>query len=220
MKNPFTIVFPIYEGLDLMDLAAPKEIFSWLQNKSPEEQIINIYTVSYRKETITTRDGLKIIPDKGFKDPEVQSPNLIWVPGASIAALEEILGNENHPLIAYIKIAGEHADWVCSVCEGALPLAKSGLLDGYEATTHWAFINCLKRFKDVTVVPGYPRYVRSGNRITGGGISSGIDEALYVVELLAGTAMAQEVQMTLQYYPDPPVMRPLPTESPSCPVKW
>jgi len=71
-------------------------------------------------------------------------------------------------------------------------------------TTHWAFIPCLKKF-NVKVAEGFPRFVLDGNRLTGGGISSGLDEAFKLVELLAGYEAAQAVQRTTQYYPCPPV---------------
>lgn len=70
---------------------------------------------------------------------------------------------------------GKKARFVTSVCEGALLLAAAGLLDGYEATTHWAFIPCLKEFPTVKVVEGNPRFVVDRNRVTGGGISSGLE---------------------------------------------
>ena len=89
-------------------------------------------------------------------------------------------------------------------------LAAAGLLDGYEATTHWAFIACLKRFKGVTVVEGHPRYHLDRDRLTGGGISSGLDESLRLIELLNGTAAAEQVQLMTQYYPSPPVGSAIP----------
>jgi len=69
------------------------------------------------------------------------------------------------------------------------------------------------------VAAGTPRFVHDRNRLTGGGISSGLDEALKLVELLAGYEAAQEVQRTMQYYPDPPVASQLP-QSTSCPFSW
>ena len=69
------------------------------------------------------------------------------------------------------------------MCEGAILLAASGLLDGYLMTTHWAFIPCLTKFPKVKVAQGFPRFVLDRNRLTGGGISSGLDEAFKLVEL-------------------------------------
>jgi cyclohexyl-isocyanide hydratase len=97
-------------------------------------------------------------------------------------------------------------------------LAAAGLLDGYEATTHWAFIPCLtERFRKVKVVDGHPRYCLDRNRLTGGGVSSGLDEALELVQLLMGTGKAQYVQQSIQYYPRPPVTSEIPPAK-SCPM--
>ena len=100
---------------------------------------------------------------------------------------------------------------VCSVCEGALLLAAAGLLDDYQVTTHWAFIPyLLEHYPKVKVADGHPRFVLDRNRLTGGGISSGLDEALKLIELLAGTATARRAQQNTQYYPDPPVASEIP----------
>jgi transcriptional regulator GlxA family with amidase domain len=105
------------------------------------------------------------------------------------------------------------------VCEGALLLARCGLLDGYQATTHWAFAQCLRKFPRIDVVSDNPRFVVSGNRLTGGGISSGLDEALKLIELLFDEATAIDVQQTTQYYPRPPVFSTIPP-APACPISW
>jgi cyclohexyl-isocyanide hydratase len=109
--------------------------------------------------------------------------------------------------------------YVCSVCEGALLLAAAELLDGYEATTHWAFIPCLRKFPKIKVSNGYLRFVLDRNRLTGGGISSGLDEALKLVKLLVSYESAQNVQRLIQYYPDPPVQSALPAAD-VCPFVW
>ena len=96
-------------------------------------------------------------------------------------------------------------------------LAAAGLLNGYCATTHWAFIPCFAAYPEIEVAEGFPRYVIDRDRITGGGISSGLDEALAVVALLAGDEIAKSVQMTTQYFPDPPFSQTI-TPSTSCPL--
>jgi cyclohexyl-isocyanide hydratase len=119
----------------------------------------------------------------------------------------------------FLKTRSASAKYVCSVCEGAMLLAKAGLLDGYEVTTHWRFIPCLKQFPNVRIAPGTPRFVHDRNRLTGGGISSGLDEAFKLVELLSDSKTAQGIQRTMQYYPDPPVTSTLPTVD-DCPFRW
>ena len=92
-------------------------------------------------------------------------------------------------------------------------IAAAGLLDGYQATCHWSVIACLKLFPKVTVVNGCPRYLRDRNRFTGGGISSSIDEALFMVQQITtdltgdpakGDTACQRVQLSIQYNPKPP----------------
>jgi transcriptional regulator GlxA family with amidase domain len=88
------------------------------------------------------------------------------------------------------------------VCTGALLLAAAGQLDGFVATTHWAYKDVLRLFP-CTVVDDYRRYVHSGNRVTGAGISSGLNEALYLISVLAGTPAARRAQLSMQYHPQP-----------------
>ncbi|SDS31043.1 DJ-1/PfpI family protein [Formosa sp. Hel1_31_208] len=209
--EPYLIVIPVYDGVDLMDIAAPREIFGWLESDTSFNRCVRVlYIGDDQKKTFVTNNGVEIAMDAGFQDKDVQHPNLIWVPGGRPEALAIILNDEYSLFTAYVKRTGANADWVCSVCEGAILLANTGLLDGHNITTHWAFVNCFKKFPKVTVVAGHPRYVKSGNRITGGGISSGLDEALYLVELIAGTSSAVAIQQTMQYYPDPPVKSSIP----------
>ena len=93
------------------------------------------------------------------------------------------------------------------------------LLDGYQATTHWAFTSCFpQRFPRVRVAPGHPRFVHDRNRLTGGGVASSLDAALKLIELLGGTELAQRVQQDTQYYPDPPVSSAIPPAPAECPI--
>ena len=221
LKKQFIIAIPLYDGVDLMDVAAPREMFSWVNTDEVEWVVYYIgksKANSQDPEIIVTRDGTKLVPDYTYKDREVQSPNLIWVPGGAPDSLNEIMADPNSQLTAYVKDKGSNAEWVTSVCEGAILLANTGLLDGYNATTHWAFYPCMAAFPEVTMIEGYPRYVKDRNRITGGGISSALDEALFIIQIVMGTAMAIHVQQQMQYYPSPCVSSSIPTQD-CCPVK-
>ena len=144
---------------------------------------------------------------------------MLWTPGGPVEVMNDIMTAQPPTYLDYLKQVAATASWVCSVCEGALLLAQAGLLDGHQATTHWAVIDCLKQFQKVDVVDGNPRFVQSGNRLTGGGISSGLDEALRLIEILAGTGAAMSVQATTQYFPVPPVQGSIPA-SPPCKYSW
>ncbi len=97
-------------------------------------------------------------------------------------------------------------------------LASAGLLDGYEATTHWAFIPCLKKFPKISVAEGYPRFVVDRNRVTGGGISSGLDEALELVARISSYEIAEQVQLVTQYFPRPPINGRITNSNTKCPL--
>ncbi len=205
----FNIVIAIYEGVDLMDVAAPYEIFNWLKSKWSAKNVV-VKLVAETTHTVKTRDNLILTPDEDFKcyNDSTQA-DLIWTPGGNPDNLQKMM--QGGAYLDFLNYQAKNAAWVTSVCEGALLLAAAGLLNGYSATTHWAFIPCLQEFKHINVVSGYPRYVLDRDRMTGGGISSGLDESLELVQIIAGTDLAQQVQLMLQYYPDPPVKAPIPS---------
>lgn len=212
----FEIVIPIYHDVDLMDVAAPVEMFSWMAELW-KERAAKVVLVAEHPHPLKTRDGLKLTPDATFADyaESGRQAQLIWVPGGNVSALNRLM--EPGAYLDFLVAQSEKADYVCSVCEGAMLLAAAGLLDGYCATTHWAFIPCFCAFPQIRVAEGFPRYVIDRNRITGGGISSGLDEALAVVALLAGEDIAKGVQLTTQYFPDPPFTQTIPTAT-TCPL--
>jgi transcriptional regulator GlxA family with amidase domain len=209
----FVITIPIYDKVDLMDVAAPWEFFGWMAANWSKKDVTVSLAAEHLKP-LKTRDGLVLTPDKTFHsyyESNLQS-DLIWVPGGAPESLEKLM--KGSPFLDFIKQQSIKAEYTTSVCEGALLLAAAGLLDGYEATTHWAFIECLKAFSKIKVQDGFPRYVVDRNRVTGGGISSGLDEALKIISLVAGVDVAQQVQLTTQYYPCPPSWIPGSTECP------
>ncbi|MEZ2218896.1 DJ-1/PfpI family protein [Rhizobium sp. RCC_161_2] len=193
------ISIPVYDQVDLLDVAGPHEVLKWM-DIAPEVRLV----AATANATIVTRDGFRFLSTHSFD--EDTAPDVLWVPGGAPAALAPIMNGtgDRHYIDYLIRVAAD-AKWVCSVCEGALLLAAAGLLDGYQATTHWKFLPCLESFDKVCVVPGFPRFHLDRNRLTGGGISSGLDESLELVRLLTNDEDAvRDVQRTLQYYPVPP----------------
>lgn len=213
----FNIMIPIYEGVDLMDVAAPWELFTWLNNFWTEKTV-SVTLVAECTDPVTTRDNKLVLTPTASFDEWVKDPgqaNLLWVPGGDPNALQAMM--KGGPYLDFITQQSENADWVTSVCEGAMLLAAAGLLNGYMATTHWAFIPCFQAFPEIKVAAGNPRFVVDRNRVTGGGISSGLDEALGIIQLIAGTGIAQQVQLQTQYYPAPPVCGAIPVAT-TCPI--
>lgn len=213
---PFNIAIPVYEGVDLIDVAAPFEIFNWMGTYW-KERAVKVKLVAKTRRSIRTRDGLKFTPDLTFdyySEHKVQA-DLLWVPGGDPQSLQQTMSDAAY--LSFLKKQSHRAAYVTSVCEGALLLASAGLLDGYRVTTHWAFVPCLKAFPRIKIAGGHPRYVVDRNRVTGGGISSGFDEALELVSLISSRKVARQVQLVTQYFPKPPVRGKIPAAH-GCPI--
>jgi cyclohexyl-isocyanide hydratase len=205
---------PVYEGVNLLDVAGPYEMFNWVDASKELKTVI----ISADGCPVTTLNGVRFEAQASFAD--APTLDVLWVPGGDPKALGTIMSDPKSAYLTYLCQVAAGATWVCSVCEGALLLARAGLLDGHKATTHWAFVKCLQTFCEIDVDITHPRFVVSGNRLTGGGISSGLDEALKLISLLFDDETAEGVQLTTQYFPKPPVSGRIPAKVPPCPVTW
>lgn len=196
------ILIPLYQQFDLLDVCGPSEMFNWAD-----------YTVDLVAEVpgqVTANNGFKLHVPNGLP-AQARPYDALWVPGGSPAQLNRIIEDPQLRYLRFIAMQAVQSTWVCSVCEGALLLAAAGLLNDYQATTHWAFTPFLMQsYPAVKIADGHPRFVVDRNRLTGGGISSGLDEALQLIAMLSGETLAQSVQQTTQYYPDPPVSSDIP----------
>lgn len=204
----------VYQGVNLLDVTGPYEMFNWISSDKGLETII----VSSDGGPVRTMNGLRFDAHASFA--ATPALDVLWVPGGDPTVLGKIMSDPASEYLAYLRQVSAAAKWVCSVCEGALLLARAGLLDGHKATTHWAFVGCLQRFPKIDVDTTHARFVVSGNRLTGGGISSGLDEALKLIELLFDRQTAEAVQVSTQYFPIPPVSGRIPAAVPVCPVTW
>jgi cyclohexyl-isocyanide hydratase len=204
------IGIPVYDGFDMLDVTGPWEMFSWASTQ-PVSADLSVMVVAEEAGCVASNFGLKLDVTKSFADaPQF---DVLWTPGGSPDALSRLMYDKaGEPYLAFLQQQAAGAHYVCSVCEGALLLAQAGLLDGYTITTHWAFVPCFQqRFAGkINLADGFPRFHLDRNRLTGGGISSGLDESLELIRLLYGEAAAQGVQQTTQYYPDPPVSSAIP----------
>src|SRR5205085_1257551 len=149
------------------DVAGPYEVFNFLDGDLIG-RTVNVTTVAMGARPLHVIGGLAVTPDCTFAG--LAEVDLLFVPGAGKEGVVDSLGDDK-PLQALRDAAGR-SRYVASVCTGGLLLAAAGLLDGRQATTHWAAIEALKLFPHVIVVNGCPRYVHDGDRMTGGGISS------------------------------------------------
>lgn len=191
--GPLKVGFPLYPGFDSLDVLGPFQTFTFAG--------MDRYMVAPDERPVTSFEGVSLSPRATFKNcPQL---DLLFVPGGQDPAEVLLHGHPGHnPYLDFLIRQAPHARLVCSVCTGAILLAGAGLLDGHLVTTHWAYKDVLRLFP-VRVVDDYRRYVHSGNRITGAGISSGLDEALYIVALLHGVQIARRSELAMQYHPQP-----------------
>lgn len=203
MSTAPRILIPLYEGFDLLDVCGPSEMFFWAG--------FTVDLVAEVPGTVKSNNQFGLDVSNGLP-PTAEPYDALWIPGGDPGQLDRILKDPARTYLDCLVRQAKVSTWVCSVCEGALLAAGASLLDGHTVTTHWAFIPYLlqNHAPAVTVADGHPRFVLDGNRLTGGGISSGLDEALKLIELLASTATAESVQKTTQYYPNPPVSSAIP----------
>ena len=191
-----TVGFPLYAGFDSLDVIAPYQIFSFLPN-------CTALLVAETCSPITSGEGVTVIPPTDFAScPQL---DVIYVPGAGgVRSVLDDAPLDSNVYLQFLLAQAASAKLVVGVCTGAILLAAAGLLDGYLATTHWAFQGVLRMFPAVQLAPNYPRFIIDGNRVTGGGISSGLDEGYAIAALLYDNFQAEKVQLSMQYNPQPP----------------
>lgn len=193
-----TVGMMLFPNLTQLDLTGPYEVFARL----PETRV---YLVAATLAPVRTERGLTISPDVTLED--VPALDIVCVPGGPgvDAAMED------RAVLDFLRVRADAARYVTSVCTGALVLGAAGLLRGYRATTHWLSRDLLELFGAVAVDE---RVVIDRNRITGGGVTAGIDFGLTVAGEVFGPAVAQEVQLVLEYNPAPPFRAGSPTTAP------
>jgi putative intracellular protease/amidase/YHS domain-containing protein len=182
------VAFLISEGAVMIDFTGPWEVFQDVMAPGRGDHPFRLYTVSDSPSPIHASGGMKIVPDYTLENaPE---PKVIVIPAQS---------QPSEATLEWIRKSTERADVTMSVCTGAFVLAKTGLLSGKAATTfHGAFLPFAREFPDVQLKRG-ARFVEDGNLATAGGLSSGIDLALHVVERYFGRDIAQKTAYELEY---------------------
>ncbi|HSK90437.1 MAG TPA: DJ-1/PfpI family protein [Euzebyales bacterium] len=187
------VALVIYDGLTVLDLVGPLEVMSALAHVRPE-----FTPVVVAEDTTPVRgdSALTFRPNASLAD--VPAPDVVIVPGGGMPTLRAM---RSPALRRYIRSAAATADYTTSVCTGALLLASVGLLEGRDATTHWAYRRYLPAFGARYV---QQRWVGDDGIINSAGVSAGIDTALFLAAQLTDEATARQVQLALHYDPDPP----------------
>lgn len=191
-KGKIPVAFAISEGVTVIDFAGPWEVFQDVhvreRSADMEQQMpFQLFTVSEKTEVLTGSGGLKLVPDYTFAD--APQPKVVVVPAQR--------GSE--ALHEWLREVVKTADVTMSVCTGAFHLGKAGLLSGKSATTHHDFLDRFaKAFPDATVKRGL-RFVEGDKISTAGGLSSGIDLALRVVDRYFGRDVAQATATYMEY---------------------
>ena len=194
-----TIGIVAFDDVEELDFAGPWEVFGMARKL--RDQGDRLVLLAERDAPIRCAKLMRVLPDLTF----AQAPRLdvLLVPGGAGTRREV----KNRAMIEFLRAAGAQAQWVTSVCTGALLLHEAGFARGKRVTTHWAFVQSLRdRGGDVTVLEN-DRYVHDGNLVTAAGVSAGIDMALWLTGQLWGEDFARKVQKQIEYYPQPPFER-------------
>jgi cyclohexyl-isocyanide hydratase len=186
--DPLRVVFLVYPNVTQLDLTGPAQVLSRLGNSSVD-------LVWKTRDPVQTDSGFALLPTSTLED--VQAAEILCVPGG-FGCVDVMHDDE---ALEWVRHVGSSAQWVTSVCTGSLILGAAGLLEGYRATSHWAWRDYLKLFG---AEPVAERVVFDRNRVTGGGVTAGIDFALALTARIRGERFAQAIQLGLEYDPHPP----------------
>jgi cyclohexyl-isocyanide hydratase len=184
----YTLGFVFYPGMTSLDIIGPQQVLSSLP-------CIETHRIWKTLDPIKTDDGMMVLPDTTFANcPRL---DVICIGGGLAQAAVE----DDPEILKFLQKQGSTAKYVTSVCGGSIFLAKAGLLEGYRAATYWAGRD---RLAELGVEVGTERVVVDRNRITGGGVTAGIDFGLTIVSILYGEEIAKIIQLLLEYNPAPP----------------
>ncbi|HEX2911087.1 MAG TPA: DJ-1/PfpI family protein [Chloroflexia bacterium] len=195
-KAKKTLAFVVYPGISLLELVGNRTLLGDIMKlRAGYEPVV----VGARLEAIPTDTPLSIIPQKTFA--EVPHPDGLVVIGGGAGTIAAL---DNSELLTYVRRSGQNARWVASTSTGSLLLAAAGLLEGREATTHWAYQERLEKFGARYKAEGW---ITDGKFTTAAGVSDAIDMAIGLGAKMTNRATAQLAQLMIEYDPDPPLGR-------------
>ena len=178
----------LFPKLTQLDLTGPLQVFASLPGA-------NVHLIWKRIEPVPSDSVLMLLPTVTFADcPQL---DVICVPGG--IGTDDLVNDQE--TLDFLRAQAAGAKYVTSVCTGSLVLGAAGLLEGYRAATHWTAMDYLPLFG---ATPARTRVCVDRNRITGGGVTAGIDFALTLVSILADRQTAEAIQLRLEYNPAPP----------------
>jgi cyclohexyl-isocyanide hydratase len=188
MTLPLQIGLLVFPRVTQLDFTGPLQVFSMLPG-------VKLHLIWKRIEPVPSDSVLTITPTVTFADcPQL---DVICVPGGF--GTDDMINDEE--MLAFLRQQAAGAKYVTSVCTGSLVLGAAGLLRGYRATSHWTAVDFLSAFG---ATPTRTRVCIDRNRVTGGGVTAGIDFALTLVSLLIDRQTAEAIQLRLEYNPAPP----------------
>ena len=187
-QGSIPVAFLLSDGAVMIDFSGPWEVFQDVNIPGRADAAFRLYTVAASTKPILSSGGMKIVPDYIFAN--APAPKILVIPAQS---------DPSPATKDWIRKVAKSADVVMSVCTGAFVLADTGLLSGKAATTHHsAYVRLASQFPDIRVKPG-ARFTETGNIATAGGLSSGIDLALRVVERYFGREAARQTAFDMEY---------------------
>lgn len=193
----------VFDQVTLLDLVGPYEVFCAMADTE-------VYLVAEKLDSVVSGSGIALQPTLTYDAcPQL---DVVCVPGG--AGVNSLMLDE--PTLRFLKHQAQNAEYMTSVCTGALVLGAAGLLKGRRATTHWAAHDLLAAFG---ALPVKARVVQDGNLFTGGGVTAGIDFALSLAERLIGRVDAECIQLNLEYAPEPPFTSGSPETAPEAVLK-
>ena len=188
MSAELKIGFLLYPYMTALDWTGPAQALSLTAGH-------RLHFVSRTLDPVPSDAGYQVLPTHTYDS--CPALDVVCVPGGP--GQQALMADDD--TLRWLRRQGERAQWVTSVCTGSLLLGAAGLLKGYRAAGHWAYREHLDLFG---ATPDPARVVRDRNRFTGGGITAGIDFALSLIGELHGAQEAEEVQLFMEYAPEPP----------------
>ena len=193
--DTITVGMLLFPNLTQLDLTGPYEVFARMPNTV-------VTLIAETPAPVRSERGLTITPDITFAD--APQCDVLFVPGG--IGVNRMM--EHAPMLEFLRAQAKDARYITSVCTGALLLGAAGLLQGYRVATHWLAMDLLPI---LGAEPIQQRVVIDRNRITGGGITAGIDFGLVVAAELCGRDIAERIQLMMEYNPAPPFTSGSPT---------